>query len=68
MGPTKGGFRYGPDVSMGECAALAMWRPGNARCRAALRGAKGGVRSTAGALSLGERERVTRRYAAELTP
>ena len=25
MGPTKGGFRYGADVSLGECAALAMW-------------------------------------------
>ena len=25
MGPTKGGIRYAPGVSMGECAALAMW-------------------------------------------
>ena len=25
MGPTKGGMRYAPAVSMGECAALAMW-------------------------------------------
>src|SRR5918997_3264556 len=25
MGPTKGGMRYAPGVSLGECAALAMW-------------------------------------------
>lgn len=25
MGPTKGGLRYSPDLSLGECAALAMW-------------------------------------------
>jgi glutamate/leucine/phenylalanine/valine dehydrogenase len=25
MGPTKGGLRYSPAVSQGECAALAMW-------------------------------------------
>jgi glutamate dehydrogenase (NAD(P)+) len=25
MGPTKGGLRYHPDVTLGEVAALAMW-------------------------------------------
>src|SRR6266511_5327328 len=25
MGPLKGGVRYGPGVSLGECAALAIW-------------------------------------------
>ena len=25
LGPTKGGIRYDPEVSLGECAALAMW-------------------------------------------
>ena len=25
VGPTKGGIRYDPHVSLGECAALAMW-------------------------------------------
>jgi glutamate dehydrogenase (NAD(P)+) len=25
IGPTKGGIRYDPHVSLGECAALAMW-------------------------------------------
>ncbi len=69
MGPTKGGFRYGPDVSMGECAALAMWMTWKcALLGLPYGGAKGGVRVEASALSLGERERVTRRYAAELIP
>ena len=25
MGPTKGGIRYDPEVTLGECAALAVW-------------------------------------------
>src|SRR5881392_2990049 len=25
LGPTKGGLRYDADVTLGECAALAMW-------------------------------------------
>ena len=69
MGPTKGGFRYGPDVSLGECAALAMWMTWKcALLGLPYGGAKGGVRCTPGDLSLGEIERVTRRYAAELIP
>src|SRR3954454_18097906 len=69
MGPTKGGFRYGPDVSMGECAALAMWMTWKcALLGLPYGGAKGGVRVDAGLLSMAERERVTRRYAAELIP
>jgi glutamate dehydrogenase (NAD(P)+) len=69
MGPTKGGFRYGPDVSMGECAALAMWMTWKcALLGLPYGGAKGGVRCTPGDLTLGERERLTRRYAAELIP
>jgi glutamate dehydrogenase (NAD(P)+) len=69
MGPTKGGFRYGPDVSLGECAALAMWMTWKcALLGLPYGGAKGGVRCTPSALSLGELERLTRRYAAELIP
>jgi glutamate dehydrogenase (NAD(P)+) len=69
MGPTKGGFRYGPDVSLGECAALAMWMTWKcALLGLPYGGAKGGVRVDARELSMGERERVTRRYAAELIP
>jgi glutamate dehydrogenase (NAD(P)+) len=69
MGPTKGGFRYGPDVSLGECAALAMWMTWKcALLGLPYGGAKGGVRCTPSELSLDERERLTRRYAAELIP
>lgn len=69
MGPTKGGFRYGPDVSLGECAALAMWMTWKcALLGLPYGGAKGGVRCVPSDLSVGELERVTRRYAAELIP
>ena len=69
MGPTKGGFRYAPDVSLGECAALAMWMTWKcALLGLPYGGAKGGVRCTPAALGDGERERMTRRYAAELIP
>jgi glutamate dehydrogenase (NAD(P)+) len=67
MGPTKGGFRYGPDVSLGECAALAMWMTWKcALLGLPYGGAKGGVRCTPSEYSVGELERLTRRYAAEL--
>ena len=69
MGPTKGGFRYGPDVSLGECAALAMWMTWKcALLGLPYGGAKGGVRCTPSELSVPELERLTRRYAAELIP
>ncbi|HEY5197047.1 MAG TPA: Glu/Leu/Phe/Val dehydrogenase [Solirubrobacteraceae bacterium] len=69
MGPTKGGIRYAPGVSLGECAALAMWM--TLKCalvRLPFGGAKGGVRCDPNRLSAGELERITRRYAAELIP
>ncbi|WCB96343.1 Glutamate dehydrogenase [Baekduia alba] len=69
MGPTKGGLRYAPDVTMGECAALAMlmtWKC--ALLGLPYGGAKGGVRCDPARLSAAEVERVTRRYAAELIP
>ena len=69
MGPTKGGFRYGPDVSLGECAALAMWMTWKcALLGLPYGGAKGGVRCDPDALSERELERLTRRYASELIP
>jgi glutamate dehydrogenase (NAD(P)+) len=69
MGPTKGGFRYGADVSLGECAALAMWMTWKcALLGLPYGGAKGGVRCTPRDHSVGELERLTRRYAAELIP
>jgi glutamate dehydrogenase (NAD(P)+) len=69
MGPMKGGFRYGPGVSLGECAALAMWM--TFKCALVglpFGGAKGGVRCDPNRMSDGELERVTRRYASEIFP
>ena len=69
MGPMKGGFRYGPGVSLGECAALAMWM--TFKCALVglpFGGAKGGVRCDPNRLSEAELERVTRRYASEIFP
>ena len=69
MGPTKGGIRYAPGVSLGECAALAMWMTFKcALLGLPFGGAKGGVRCDPNRLSIGEIERITRRYAAELIP
>ena len=53
LGPTKGGIRYDPHVSLGECAALAMWMTWKcALLRLPYGGAKGGVRCDPRALSL----------------
>lgn len=69
MGPTKGGIRFAPDLSLGECAALAMWMTWKcALLGLPYGGAKGGVRCTPSELSARETERLTRRYAAELIP
>ena len=69
MGPTKGGMRYAPGVSLGECAALAMWMTFKcALVELPFGGAKGGVRCDPNRLSDRELERITRRYTAELLP
>jgi glutamate dehydrogenase (NAD(P)+) len=68
-GPTKGGIRYDPEVTLGECAALAMWMTWKcALLRLPYGGAKGGVRCDPRSLSLGELERLTRRFTSELLP
>lgn len=67
MGPTKGGIRFAPDVSLGEVAALAMlmtWKC--AIVGLPFGGAKGGVRVDPNLLSRAEKQRVTRRYTAEI--
>lgn len=67
MGPTKGGIRFAPDVNLGEVAALAMlmtWKC--AIVGLPFGGAKGGVRVDANKLSRAEKQRVTRRYTAEI--
>jgi glutamate dehydrogenase (NAD(P)+) len=69
VGPTKGGIRYDPEVTLGECAALAMWMTWKcALLRLPYGGAKGGVRCDPRALSGGEIERLTRRFTSELLP
>jgi glutamate dehydrogenase (NAD(P)+) len=69
LGPTKGGIRYDPEVSLGECAALAAWMTWKcALLRLPYGGAKGGVRCNPRALSIGELERLTRRFTSELLP
>jgi glutamate dehydrogenase (NAD(P)+) len=67
LGPTKGGIRYDAGVSLGECAALAMWMTWKcALLRLPYGGAKGGVRCNARELSQGELQRITRRFTTEL--
>ena len=69
LGPTKGGIRYDAEVTLGECAALAMWMTWKcALLRLPYGGAKGGVRCDPRSLSPGEVERVTRRFTSELLP
>ena len=69
LGPTKGGIRYHPEVSLGEVAALAMWMSWKcALTGLPYGGAKGGVTVDPRRLSLGELERLTRRFTQELIP
>ena len=67
LGPTKGGVRYDPHVTLGECAALAVWMTWKCSLlRLPYGGAKGGVRCNPRELSLTELQRLTRRYTSEL--
>ncbi len=67
-GPTKGGIRYHPDVTLDECRALAMWMTWKcALMNLPYGGAKGGVIVDPHDLSRGELERLTRRYATEIS-
>ena len=69
LGPTKGGIRYDLEVSLGECAALAMWMTWKcALLRLPYGGAKGGVRCDPRSLSQTELERLTRRFTSDLLP
>jgi glutamate dehydrogenase (NAD(P)+) len=67
LGPTKGGMRYDPEVSLGECAALATWMTWKcALLQLPYGGAKGGIRCDPHALSQRELEKLTRRFTSEL--
>src|SRR6187455_90397 len=69
LGPTKGGLRYHPDVTLGEVAALAMWMSWKcALTGLPYGGAKGGIACDPGKMSPAELERLTRRYTQEMIP
>ena len=66
-GPTKGGIRYHPEVSLDEVTALAMWMTWKcALVNIPYGGAKGGVVCNPKEMSLREVERMTRRFTVEL--
>src|SRR5436853_952300 len=69
LGPTKGGTRFAPSLSMGETAALAMWM--SWKCALAnlpYGGAKGGIACDPSKLSIKELEALSRRYMQEMIP
>ena len=67
-GPAKGGIRYHPAVTLDETRALAMWMTWKcAVVRIPYGGAKGAVVCNPKQLSLRELERLTRRYATEIS-
>ena len=67
-GPAKGGIRYHPDVSLDEVQALAAWMTWKcAVVNIPFGGGKGGITCDPTKMSKGELERLTRRYAADLS-
>lgn len=69
VGPTKGGTRFSPHLTIGESAALAVWMSWKcALTGLPYGGAKGGVRVDPLSLSRNELELVSRRYLQELIP
>jgi glutamate dehydrogenase (NAD(P)+) len=66
-GPSKGGIRFAPDVTLDEMKAMAAWMTWKcAVVNIPFGGAKGGVICDPSQMSTGELERLTRRYTAEL--
>jgi len=68
-GPCKGGIRYHPNVTLDEVKALATWMTFKcAIVNIPFGGAKGGIVCDPHKLSKDELERLTRRYAYEISP
>ena len=66
-GPSKGGIRYSPHVTLSEMRALSMWMTWKcAVVNIPFGGAKGGVCCDTKAMSPREIERLTRRYTTEI--
>lgn len=68
-GPAKGGVRYHPNVDLEEVKALAAWMTWKcAVVNIPFGGGKGGIRCNPKRMSVGELERLTRRYTTEILP
>ncbi len=66
-GPSKGGIRYHPDVTLDEVKSLAMWMTWKcALSGIPFGGAKGGVVCNPKTMSEGELQRMTRRFTSEI--
>jgi glutamate dehydrogenase (NAD(P)+) len=66
-GPSKGGIRYHPDVTLDEVKSLAMWMTWKcALMNIPFGGAKGGISCDPKKLSRGELQKMTRRYTVEI--
>ena len=68
-GPAKGGIRYHPNVTLDEVKALATWMTWKcAVVNIPFGGAKGGITCNPKEMSIGELERMTRRYTSAILP